>query len=67
MPGDAACQLMMVDVNQAIGSIMGQLLPGSFMDTCKGAGFGGVCGKILSIMFAAGMHVPSYSRVHTSK
>lgn len=59
MPGDAACQLMMADVNQAIVSVIGQLVPGDPMVACGGlAGFGGVCGQIMSIMVAAGKPVP---------
>ena len=61
MPADDACQLMMVDVNEAIGSVVGQLLPGNFMLTCQAAGSGGVCGQVLSIIFASGKLQTSYS------
>ncbi len=62
MPGDIACQLMMADVNQGIESVIGQLLPGDPMVTCKGlAGFEGVCGQILAILIGAGKTAPPTS------
>ena len=67
MPADDACQLMMVDVNQGIGSVVGQLLPGNFMVTCQAAGSGGVCGQVLSIIFAAGKLQTSCSSVACCK